>query len=204
MFNLPKSTEVNRRVPKDKLYIHGKMPNSVREAIKNQIEAIIWRNKLTPETINVAAGSMVEELHIFEIVLRQRSLDKRVLPAIAKAIPYKVLFVLRYENESQAALEVSGAFYNTDWDLKNEMCLVFDGLNMDKLYENLARQISGGRLDNAEDIAAAVERDKHRQRLEREIALLEKRLQRGKQLNRQMEINRELRELRAEMEVYNV
>jgi hypothetical protein len=176
------------------------MPNSVREAIKNQIEAIIWRNKLAPETINIAAGNTIEELNVFEIVLRQYSLDKRVLPAIVRAIPYTILFVLTFENMSQAALEVSGTFYNTDWELNDEMNMVFDGLNMDMLYESLARQISGGRLVSDEGMPVAVERDKQRQRLEREIALLEKRLQREKQLNRQLEMNRELKRLRTEME----
>ena len=78
--------------------------------------------------------------------------------------------------------------------------LKFDGLNLDAVYENLARKISGGRLGTDGDIEEAVDRDKIRQKLEREIAALEKKLLREKQFNKQVELNGELKRLRNEME----
>lgn len=56
-------------------------------------------------------------------------------------------------------------------------------------------------LDNTEgDIAEAVERDKLRQWIEREIAVLEKIILREKQFNKQVELNGELKRLLAELE----
>jgi hypothetical protein len=68
------------------------------------------------------------------------------------------------------------------------------------VYENLARQIAGGKLDAEGDIAGAVEREKQRQRLERDIAALEKKVLREKQFNRQVELNGELKRLKRELE----
>ena len=127
-------------------------------------------------------------------------MDKRILPAIAKAIPYKILFVLTFGSEAQAWMEVSGTFYNTDWFTLDGFMLRFEGLNLDAVYENLARQIAAGRLNAESDISKAVEMDKQRRKLEREIAALENKVLREKHFKKQVELNSELKRLRKEME----
>ena len=200
MLGLSPSTEVNKRISKEKLYANASLTPQVRELIKSQIEAVIWRNKLAESTVGIGVGKDIEEIQVFEVQLRQRELDKRALTAIAKAIPYKILFMLVFEEEVQAWIEVEGVFYNTGWVITDTLLLRFEGLNLDTVYENLARQISGGRLGPDGDIAEAVECDKIRQKLEREIEALEKKLLREKQFNRQVEINGKLKRLRAERE----
>ena len=200
MLGLPRSTEVNRRVAKEKLYQNATLTPQTREMIKDQIDSVFWRNKLADSTMAISAGETVAEIQIFEIQLRQRELDKRVLPAIAKAIPYKILFILVFGDEAQLWIEASGTFYNTDWQPLGGFTLKFEGLNLDAVYENLARQISGGRLGTDGDIEEAVDRDKQRQRLERDIVALEKKLLREKQFNKQVELNGELKRLCAKLE----
>lgn len=200
MLGLPRSTEVNRRVAKEKLYANATLTPQSRDMIKNQIESVIWRNKLADSTVGISAGERIKEIQVFEVKLRQRELDKHVLPAIAKAIPYKILFVLIFGDKAQAWIEASRTFYNTDWQDLDGFTLKFEGLNLDAVYENLARQISGGRLGKVGDIAEAVDRDKQRQKLERDIAALEQKLLREKQFNKQVELNGELKRRRAELE----
>lgn len=200
MLGLPRSTQVNRRVAKEKLYQNAALAPQTREMIKDQIDSVFWRNKLADSTMAISAGETVAEIQIFEIQLRQRELDKRVLPAIAKAIPYKILFILMFGDAAQAWIEASGTFYNTDWQSLDGFTLKFEGLNLDAVYESLARQISGGRLGTDGDIEEAVDRDKQRQRLQRYIAALEKKLLREKQFNKQVEFNGELKRMRAELE----
>ena len=101
MLGLPRSTQVNRRVAKEKLYQNAALAPQTREMIKDQIDSVFWRNKLADSTMAISAGETVAEIQIFEIQLRQRELDKRVLPAIAKAIPYKILFILVFGDEAQ-------------------------------------------------------------------------------------------------------
>lgn len=200
MLGLPLSTEVNRRVAKEKLYVNANLTPQLRDMIKEKIEAVIWRNKLAEGTVSVNAGETVKEIQVFEIQLRQRGLDKRVLPAIAKAIPYKILFVLTFCEEAQVWIEASGTFYSTDWLSLSGFILKFEGLNLDVVYENLVRQIAVGRLSANDGIANAVTLDKKRQKLEREITSLEKKILQEKQFNKQVELNTQLKRLRAELE----
>lgn len=200
MLGLPRSTEVNRRVAKEKLYVNGNMSSSIRDMIKDQIEAVVWQNKLAESTLSAAKGEEIQEIQVFEIALRQKALDKRIFPAISKAIPYKILFVATFGGEAQAWMEAAGTFYSTEWFPLEGFSLKFEGLNLDVVYENLVRQIAGGRLDVDYDLATAVGRDQRRQRLERDIDFLEKKVLRELQFNRQVELHTELKRMKQELE----
>ena len=200
MVNFPASTIVDRRVPKQSFYDNLSISPGVKRAFVDQISLIIWRNKLAESTLTISAGKDIQEIQIFELQLRQKELDSRILSAIAGAIPYKIVFVLVFDGEAQAWMEVCGTFYCGDWQPLKEFVLKLEGLNLDMVYANLARQISGGRLGVEGDIADAVERDKRRQKLEREIVALEKRVNTEKQYNRRVEMNMDLKVLKNRLE----
>ena len=71
---------------------------------------------------------------------------------------------------------------------------------MDAVYESLVRQIAGDALqaDSGESLQVSVERDEKRRQLEKQIATLESKMRKEKQLNRRMEINAELKKLEKE------
>ena len=200
MLGLPKSTEVNRRVTKDKIYAKANISSQLKDMIRDQVEAIYWRNKLAESTLNVGAGGKIEELQVFEIQLRQKKLDKKVLSAIKKSIPYKILFVLTFEEESQLWIEAEGEFYHADWQLLEEYQINFRGLDLDAIYENLVRQVSGDWLGADKSIEEAVERDKQRKKLEYEIGMLEKKISKEKQFNIQIELSSKLKSLKNKLE----
>ena len=72
---------------------------------------------------------------------------------------------------------------------------------MDAVYENLVRQIAGDALqaESDESLKESVQRDEKRKQLEKQIAALERKIRKEKQLNRRMEINAELKKLRIEL-----
>ena len=101
MFALPKSTEFNKRIPKQKFYEQMDIAPAVRQSFVQQIKAVFWRNKLAATTLNVAAGERVTEVEVFEVRLSEPSLDEKVLRQIDRAIPYHIIFVLSYEEKFQ-------------------------------------------------------------------------------------------------------
>ncbi len=215
MIGLPKSTEFNRRIPKQKFYENlGVTPTQKRFFI-DQINTIWWRNKIAPATMNLAAGKTVSEIEVFEIKLSISQLDESVLQLIDQEIPYHILFLLEFDGKYQAwtaykeaiatgknAFKV-GAYYHTDWITESELPLHSDGLNMDQVYENFVRQIAGEVLkaENEESLKEAVERDTQRKQLEKQIAALQARIRKEKQLNKQIQMNADLKKLKKELEV---
>ena len=217
MLDFPRTTEFNKRIPKQKFYENLTISPVLRRVFIDQIRMVYWKNKLATSTLNIAAGEAVTEIEVFEVRLNEPLLDDAVLKQIDKEIPYHILFILTCDGKAQAwigykeaAASGSNAFkvsryYHTDWMPEDALHLSIEGLNMDAVYENLVRQIAGDRLqtDSAESLKESVERDEKKKQLERQIAALEHKIRKEKQLNRQMEMNAELKRLKREKEKLN-
>lgn len=213
MLGFPASTEFNKKIPKQKFYDNLDISPALRRVFVDQIRLVYWRNKLAASTLNIATGEAVTEIEVFEVRLNDPQLDEAVLKQIDKEIPYHILFVLTCNGKAQAwigykeaAASGSNAFkvsryYHTDWMPEDELHLHIDGLNMDGVYENLVRQIAGDQLqtDSGESLKESVERDEKKKQLEKQIAALESKMRREKQLNRRMEINAELKKSKKEL-----
>lgn len=214
MLGLPQSTEFNKRIPKQKFYEHITVSPALKKSFVDQIRMIYWRNKVAATTVNLAPGTTVDEVEVFEIKLNSASLDEAVLRQIDREISYHIIFLLEYEGKLQAwtaykektptanAVFKVGKYYHTEWMTEAELPIRIDGLNLDAVYENFVRQIAGDALkaDSGESLKASVERDEKKKQLEKQIAVLENKMRREKQLNRQMEMNAELKKLKKEWE----
>ena len=220
MIGLPKTTEFNRRIPKQKFYENLSITPALRRSFIDDVRGIYWRNKLAATTLNLAAGNSVTEIEVFEIQLNARSIDEAVLRQIDREIPYHILFLLSYENQYQAwigykeaaasgnqAFKVS-QYYHTEWLDEARLPLQLDGLNLDTVYENFVRQIRNSvesevwrvELSVSENVAL----DQKRQHLEKQIAALEKKIRREKQFNKQVEMNAELKKLKAQLDAIHI
>lgn len=214
MIGLPKSTEFNRRIPKQKFYENLTVSPTLKRIFVDQIKVIYWRNKIAATTMNLAAGEVVTEIEIFEVKLNEPKLDETVLRQIDKEIPYHIVFLLEYEEKYQAwtaykeaavsgnnAFKV-GTYYHTDWLEETDLPLKIDGLNVDKVYENYVRQIAGDALqdEKQESLKDSVERDNRRQELKKQITALQQKVRKEKQLNKQVQLNTELKRLKKELE----
>ncbi len=217
MIGLPKSTEFNKRIPKQKFYEKLSISPSMKKTFVNQIDCIYWRNKIASTTTNLAAGDIVKEIEIFEIKLTESKLDETVLRQIDKEIPYHIIFLLEYDGKYQAwtsykeemtsgsnAFKV-GTYYHTDWLEETELPLKMDGLNIDKVYENFVRQIAGDSLltNKQESLKKSVYRDNRKKELKKQIDALKQKIVHEKQFNKQINMNYELKKLKEEMEALN-
>ena len=215
MLGLPKSTEFNKRIPKQKFYENMDISPALKKVFVEQVKIIYWKNKIATSTTNLAAGVDVTELEVFEIRLNSQVLDDGLLRQIDREIPYHMLFLLEYQGKYQAwigykeaatsgnkAFKVNG-YYHTDWLGEEELPLKLEGLTVDKVYENFVRQIAGDKLqaENAEEsLKDSVARDEQRQALQKQIDTLKAKIRKEKQLNKQMQMNAELKKLRKELE----
>lgn len=214
MLGFPQSTEFNRRIPKQKFYENLTVTPTMKKVFVDQIKIIYWRNKLASATINLAAGSEVSEIEVFEVRLNSTPLDEAVLRLIDKEVPYHILFLLEYEGRyqawtaykeisqaSNAAFKVS-TYYHTDWMQESELPLKIDGLNLDSVYENFVRQIAGDTLAGSvtgETLKQSVNRSEQREALKKQLIALEAKLRKEKQFNKQIEINAEIKSVKAQL-----
>ena len=215
MLGLPKSTEFNKRIPKQKFYDNLNVSPALKRSFIDQIKVIYWANKIATATLNLAEGKNVTEIEVFEVRLNVPTLDEAVLKQIDREIPYHILFIMEYEDKYKAVIgykeESSGntafkvnCYYSTEWMNADALPLKLEGLSVDSVYENFVRQIAGNALaasTSGETLKASVDRDENRQALQTQIVKLQKKIKSEKQLNKQMELNAQLKTLKKELEV---
>lgn len=215
MIGLPKTTEFNKRIPKQKFYENMDISPALKKVFVEQVRIIYWKNKIAASTTNLAAGNDVSELEVFEVRLNSPVLDDSLLRQIDKKIPYHILFLLEYQGKYQAWIGYKEAaasgksafkvnsYYHTEWLVEDELPLKLEGLNVDAVYENFVRQIAGDKLkreDVGETLKESVARDEQKQALQKQIDTLQAKIRKEKQLNKQMQMNTELKKLKKELE----
>lgn len=213
MFTLPKSTEFNKCIPKQKFYSNLSVTPTIKKAFTNQIKVIYWRNKIAPTTVNLAASDSVMEIEVFEIQLNIPKLDESVLRQIDREIPYHILFLLEYEGKYRAVIGYKEAaagktafkvdrYYSTDWMDEDDLPVHLEGLTLDAVYENFVRQIAGDVLveENGTTLKESIEQQKQREQLEKQIAVLEAKIRKEKQPRKKFEMVQKLNGMKGEQE----
>jgi hypothetical protein len=212
LFAWPPKAAVNRPVAKAKIYAHTKPTSALRDLFVEQVESITWAYKLAPETINLPAKPDVPEIEVFEIALKLPDVNHSVLRCIDKAIPFPILFVLRYDGHSQpvAAYKrpsdaasgqwVVGDYHAASWQKDGVVRLGLPvALDLQGLYEQLLRQHLAVPSRAGESLRDQLDRLSHLSVKRAEAAKLETRLAQAKQFNRKVEINAQLRTIRTDL-----
>ena len=216
-FEYPKAAAFGRVVPKSRIYEHAGVGTALRDLFVTQVDQIVWKYKLAPETINLAAAKAVSEIQVFGISLRNGKLDEDVLRAIDRAIPFPLVFELNWSGKRKAvaafkrpsdadpAKWVVSAYFATDWapdDAPRRPLPV--ALNLGGLYDALLKalmpNLAAEGEQAVEDIHTRVARMEAIRSKTREVDRIKARLGREKQFNKRVAINAELRAARQELE----
>lgn len=213
----PKQAAFGRVLPKNKIYEHSGASKRLKDLFVEQVEQIVWQYKLAPETLNLPARPGVQEIQIFGIQLKTADLHEDVLRCIDGAVQFPILFELTFGGrtrviaaykrpalsggEADAARWVSSNYFATDWlSAGSERATMPVALHMGGLYEQLLQRLIPLHARPQETLADLVVRVEQVQAKQRELDKITARLAKEKQFNRKVEINAELRKLKAELD----
>jgi hypothetical protein len=216
-FDYPKAAAFGRVVPKSRIYEHAGVGTALKDLFVTQVDQIVWKYKLAPETMNLAATKAVSEIQVFSISMRSSKLDEDVLRAIDRAIPFPLIFELSWSGKRKAVAAfkrpsdadptkwVVSGYFATDWapdDAPRRPLPV--ALNLGGLYDALLTALMPKAVAEAEqtgeDIQTRVARMEAIRVKTREVDRIKARLAREKQFNKRVAINAELRAARQELE----
>ena len=204
-FELPKSTIVNRFIPKNAFDDYTN--SSQKKKFTDTIDKITWLNKLSKDTINLD-GNDVKEIQIFEIKLKTKEKIQSLLNIIDKAIPYHIIFIVssgeeiylstskkhnHINNESTAVIDWN---FSSEWQSNtNKKGKLNLKESIDFIFTNFCSQISGYKSKSINDI---IELDKTTSKLKKQVEDLELKIKREKQFNLKVEMNQKLKLLKEE------
>jgi hypothetical protein len=216
LFAYPKQAEFGRPLPKNKLYEKAAVGTRLKDLFVAQVEQIVWRYKLAPETINLSAKPGVPEIQVFAIQLKTPELHRDVLRCIDSAVQFPIVFELTHGHGAQATTQVVAAYKRpseadaTSWvcsDYFESPWMPADtqrtplplALDLGGLYEQLLRALIPLTPRPQEPLAAQVGRAAQVAAKQREIDTTQTRLGKEKQFNRKVEINATLRQLQNDL-----
>lgn len=196
MFDLPEKCLVNKFIPKKTFYEKIGVTSTIKDEFVKLVEKIVWLYKIAPDTVGLNKTEKVEEIQIFEIYIKNKILPKGVIKTISKAIPYPILFVIKYKDDYCYSIKVEESYY-TNWN--ESIDISFSGISLEYVYEQIVKKII--KVENTEKkFDKIIEDNTKKQILQNNIDRLKSKIKQEKQFNKKVEMNKELKKLKREME----
>lgn len=202
MLGLPKSTEMNKQLPKKAIYAKFQMNTASRDKVDADISRIVIVNEISPSRINIPAGEEVGSFFVLLVALKKKNFDEKTIAALSKLIPQNILFVLEFEGQSKLAIYRT-KLMQTDWKPTESCTLELRGLTLDKVWENAIRSLELGVWNEELSLDENLAIHDRRSKLEKEIAKLEKQARAEKQPKKKFELVQRIKQLKEDSNVRN-
>ena len=212
-FDYPKAAAFGRVVPKTRIYEHAGASTALKDLFVTQVDQIVWKFKLAPETINLPARPAVPEIQVFSIQMKTLELSFDVLRAIDQAVRFPIIFELSHAGrtqviachkrptESDASRWMLSGYFASGWLADNaERSAMPVALDLGGLYEQLLRALLPWPARTRETLAEHVARLDTLAAKQREADKMAAKLEKERQFNRKVVINADLRRLQNELE----
>lgn len=199
MFNLPKSTELNRFIPKKAIYDKFKPTTAERKLFDDQINKITIVGEISNKTVNISQGEEVNAIYILLITMKTKECDKKNIALLSKLIDQKMLFALKYEDEVQFATYRAGRVLISDIKTFDSVELKLDGLDLDSIWDNLIAAIMDISLTKGKVLDESIIENEEKEKLMKQIAALEKKVMNERQPRRKWELAEELNKLKKQI-----
>jgi hypothetical protein len=211
LFRWPESAAFGRTIPKTKFYEHGNVRSSLRERFVDNVQRVTWAYKLADATIRLRGTKAVPEIQVFTVEAKDEDVSDDVLTAIDKSVHFPILFeVIRGTGDCVrlvaayktlgGALPKLGTYFSTEWlPVDAPRAPLPTALDLPHLYEALLGSLLPVATRRGESVSHATDRIEQARKLERVIADLERKLRTDPQLNRKIELRRELHDRQASL-----
>ena len=193
MLGLPKSTELNKLLPKKAIYAKFQMNTAQKERFDGEISRISIVGELSPATTGLAAGTAVRSIFVLLVALKHPDFQANTIAQISKLIEQNMLLILEHEGRRKLAIYHT-KLIQTDW--MPDCTVTLKGLDLDAVWENLIVQVGGIAIEQGNTLDQQIVADEKRAKLEKEIARLEKLAWAEKQPKKKFELVQRIQKMR--------
>ena len=207
LYRWPASAAFGRIVPKTKFYEHGNIRAALREKCADDTRRLPWAYALADNTIRLRGTTAVPEIQIFTVETKGADVSDDLLAAIDKTVHFPIIFeVASTERVRMAAAQKTldgktpriATYFTTDWQPADAPRRPLPtALDLPSLYEAILASLLPVETRVGETVSEATDRLDRIRKLQREIAALEKKLRTEPQLNRKIELRKQIKEREA-------
>lgn len=203
MIDFPESTKTNRRIPKEAFYKHLSLSTALKSKLVSDISRIVAENSLTKENLNLVKDSEIKEILLLSIELKKQDYDQRIIEAIAKGNPHKLVFLMSYEDQRQLAVYYQ-KLYLTEWMSEAKVEMHLSGDSLEEIWSGLVRQIAIGpdvQRNSNLSLDDQLNRLDEMQQLQQQIKKLEKAAWGETQPKKKFALYQDLKKCKEQLEV---
>ena len=136
MLGLPKSTELNKQLPKKAIYAKFSMNTAAKDRFDADISRITIVNEVSPATVAIAAGEEVKSFYVLLVTLKRKDYDERVIGQLSRLIDQNMLLVLEYQNECRLAIYHT-KLVQSEWQKTADCTVSLRGLDLGAVWQNI-------------------------------------------------------------------
>ncbi|MGN0194772.1 MAG: DUF4391 domain-containing protein [Pseudoramibacter sp.] len=200
MIDFPGKTKVSRRMPKEAFYSHLSLSTAIKAKFVSDLDKIFVAYSLKKENLNLVHDAEIKEILVLSIALKKQDYDPKILEAIARQNPHKLIFLIIYENQRQLAV-YHHKLYRTPWMPEDAVTLTLSGDNLDAIWEDLVRQIAlPSQTVKVEPLEAQLKRQDAIKRLEKLIAKTQRAMWKEIQPKKKFELHQKLTAYQEQLE----
>ena len=212
LLHFPTETIVDSVVPKTKFYRFMEVNPRMKSHFVNDVESIRWLYKLSPDTLNVTATEDMKEIEVFVATLKEADCPTDLFTFIDTNMPRHLVFILlhgnncmllinykQWKDDTHTQFKITQMFASP-WVATSSLQLQIDGQSLPRIYDNFVAQISGIGAHRAGSMEEIVALRQQIAKQEAELQKLEKRMRREPQVDVQMEMHKQVKAKRLELQ----
>ena len=198
MFNLPAHTEVNKALPKKAIYAKFGLKAAQRDHFDEDISRLVISHEITTRSVPALATVDIQGIYVVTVLLKRKDFDHRNIELLTKLIPQKMVIAILLDEQVQFAIHHERLFFSP-WQPADGASLPLNGLTLDDVWQSMVTTIGGFTLQDGNTLTEQIVVDEQQEKLRKQIAALEKRLNKEKQFNIQREIYAEIKRLKSQL-----
>lgn len=202
MLGLPKATETLKQLPKKAIYAKFGMNTATKEHFDSDISKIVIVNEVSSSTTTISKSNKFSSFFVLLVSLKKRDYDEKNIALLSKLISQNILYILEYEGKSQLAIYYTKLIHS-EWKATSEQSIKLDGLDLDTVWKNIVKQIGSIDVQEGNTLEEQIAIDEKREKIEKEIAKLEKLAWAEKQPKKKYELVQKIKQLKEYMEEIN-
>ena len=197
MFGLPVTTAINQPLSKKAVFEKFNLKAPERERFDDDISRLTLVARISSATIPaLMEGSEIKGIYVLLVALKHKEYDAKNILLLHKHIPQNIVFALQYEDQTQLCI-FHTRLQQSEWMPTEETTIPLQGLNLDDVWNNIVASIGSLDTSSEETIEQQIINREQKEKLLRQIEVLEKKCRLEKQTHKKYDLHQELVKLKS-------
>lgn len=199
MFNLPPSTVISKPLYKKTVFDKFNLKTVERDRFDADISRMVLVARVSPATVPaLSEGNEVKGFYVLQVDLKHKEFDTKNILLLQKLIPQNIVFALQYDGQTQFCI-FHTQLQQSAWMPSDEAVIPLQGLNLDNVWNNIVASIGDLDATSGETIEQQIINREQKEKLLRQIEVLEKKCRLEKQTHKKYELHQVIQKLKESL-----